>query len=172
MEIMSDHMKALFLGRFQPFHNGHLHVITEIAKEAEYVVIAMGSAQHSHSKRNPFTSGERYEMIARTLKANGVQNYHIVLLEDINRYPLWVAHVVSHSPKFDLVYAHNPLSLRLFREAGYEVVELELHEPKRFSATEVRRRIREGEDWRELVPSEVAEVIDEINGLERIKDLG
>ncbi len=165
-------MKALFLGRFQPFHNGHLRMIMDIAKEAEYVVIAMGSAQHSHSKTNPFTSGERYEMISRTLKANGIQNYHIILLEDINRYPLWVAHVVSHSPKFDCVFAHNPLSLRLFSEAGYKVVKLELYEPGRFSGTEVRRRIREGEEWRELVPGEVAQIIDEIDGVERIMELG
>jgi nicotinamide-nucleotide adenylyltransferase len=169
---MSDKMKALFLGRFQPFHCGHFQVIKDIVKEADYVVIAMGSAQHSHSSVNPFTSGERYEMISRTLKANEIQNYHIVLLEDINRYPLWVSHVVSHSPKFDMVYAHNPLSIRLFSEAGYEVVKLELLEPSKYSGTEIRRRIKEGEEWRDLVPREVAQVIDEINGEDRIKDLG
>ena len=165
-------MKALFLGRFQPFHNGHFRVISDIVREAEYVVIAMGSAQHSHSSSNPFTSGERYEMISRTMKARGIQNYHIVLLEDLNRYSLWVSHVASHSPKFDVVYAHNPLSIRLFSEAGYEVVKLELHEPSRFSGTEIRRRIREDGDWKDLVPKEVAQVIEEVKGVDRIKELG
>ena len=32
-------MKALLLGRFQPLHLGHLKVITDIVKEAEYIVI-------------------------------------------------------------------------------------------------------------------------------------
>jgi nicotinamide-nucleotide adenylyltransferase len=169
---MSDRMKALFLGRFQPFHCGHFRVIEDIAKEADYVVIAMGSAQKSHLADNPFTSGERYEMISRTLKAQGIQNYHIVILEDLNRYALWVAHVVSHSPKFDVVYAHNPLSIRLFSEAGFDVVKLELHQPERFSGTEVRRRIMEGDEWRDLVPKDVAQVIDEIDGVDRIKELG
>jgi nicotinamide-nucleotide adenylyltransferase len=168
---MRDKMKALFLGRFQPFHIGHLKVISEIVKEAEYVVIAMGSAQLSHSKENPFTAGERYSMISRTLNAEAIENYHIVPIEDLNRYSLWVAHVVSHVPNFDVVYAHNPLSIRLFKEGGYEVVKLELHNPKLFSATEIRRRMIAGENWRDLVPKEVGQVIDEIKGVERLREL-
>jgi len=168
---MSDKMKALFLGRFQPFHLGHFRVIENTVKEADYIIIAMGSAQKSHSSSDPFTSGERYEMISRTMKAHGIQNYHIVLLEDINRYSLWVSHVVSHSPKFDAVYAHNPLSIRLFREAGFEVVKLDLHRPATYSGTEIRRRIKEEKEWRDLVPDQVAQVIDEIDGVERIKEI-
>jgi nicotinamide-nucleotide adenylyltransferase len=168
---MSDKMRALFLGRFQPFHLGHFNVIYEIAKDAEYIVIAIGSAQLSHSKENPFTSGERYSMISRALNAGLINNYHIVPIEDLNRYSLWVSHVVSHCPEFDAVYAHNPLSIRLFKEGGYKVVKLELINPDTYSATEIRRRIIAGEEWRDLVPDEVAKVIDEINGVERLKEL-
>jgi nicotinamide-nucleotide adenylyltransferase len=164
-------MRALFLGRFQPLHKGHQKVISDIAKDAEYIVIAMGSAQYSHSLENPFTAGERYTMISRTLKAEGIDNYHIVTLEDIHRYAVWVSHVVSNAPKFDCVYAHNPLSIRLFKEGGFKVVELTLHEPGRFSGTEIRRRMAAGEEWRNLVPEEVAKVIDEIKGVERLVDL-
>jgi nicotinamide-nucleotide adenylyltransferase len=164
-------MRALLLGRFQPFHNGHLKVVKDIAKEAEYLVIAIGSAQYSHSKENPFTAGERYTMITKALKSEGIENYHIVTIEDLHRYAAWVSHVVSHTPKFDVIYAHNPLSIRLFKEGGFKVVELNLHEPDKYSGTEIRRRMIAGEEWRTLVPKGVAEVIDEINGVERLKDL-
>ncbi|UCE39609.1 MAG: nicotinamide-nucleotide adenylyltransferase [Thermoplasmata archaeon] len=164
-------MRALFLGRFQPFHCGHLKMIRDIAKDAEYLVIAMGSAQYSHTLENPFTAGERYTMISRSLSNEGIENYHIVTIEDLHRYAAWVAHVVSQSPKFDCVYAHNPLSIRLFKEGGFQVVELDLFEPERYSGTEIRRRIMEGEEWRNLVPGEVAIVIDEINGEKRLLDL-
>jgi nicotinamide-nucleotide adenylyltransferase len=150
---------------------GHLKVVYDIVKEADYLVIAMGSAQLSHLKDNPFTAGERYEMIFRTLNAEAIENFHIIPIDDLNIYPLWVAHVVSHSPKFEVVYAHNPLSIRLFKESGYEVVKLELHNPDLFSGTEIRRRMASGEKWRGLVPKEVGQVIDEINGVERIKEL-
>ena len=164
-------MKALLLGRFQPLHLGHLKVITDIVKEAEYIVIAVGSAQYSHAPDNPFTAGERHTMIAQTLKARGIENYHLVGIEDIHRYAVWVSHVVSQTPTFDKVYAHNPLSIRLFSEAGYDVVELALHEPDRYSGAEVRRRMIHGEDWRSLVPEEVAKYIEEVNGIERLRTL-
>lgn len=164
-------MRALLLGRFQPFHCGHLKVVKEIAKNSEYVVIAVGSAQYSHSLENPFTAGERYTMISRTMETEGIKNYHLVTIEDLHRYAAWVSHVVSQTPKFDVLYAHNPLSLRLFREGGFSVVELELHEPGKYSGTEIRRRMIAQEEWRNLVPKDVVEVIDEINGVDRLKEL-
>lgn len=164
-------MRALLLGRFQPFHNGHLKVVKDIISDVEYLVIAIGSAQYSHSLENPFTAGERYTMITRTLKTEGIENYHLTSIEDLHRYAVWVSHVVSQVPKFDVVYAHNPLTLRLFGEGGFAVVEVELYKPEDYSATEIRRRMRTKGQWRNLVPKEVAEVIDEINGLERLKCL-
>jgi nicotinamide-nucleotide adenylyltransferase len=164
-------MRALFLGRFQPFHLGHLKVVSDICEKVEYLVIAMGSSQYSHLPENPFTSGERYTMISKALWAKGIKNYHIVQLEDLHRYAIWVSHVVSHTPKFDVVYAHNPLSIRLFKEAGFTVVELELIEPDKFSGTEIRRRMACQEEWRDLVSAEVAKVIDEIDGERRLRDL-
>jgi nicotinamide-nucleotide adenylyltransferase len=164
-------MRALFLGRFQPVHCGHFKVIKEISEEADYVVIAIGSAQLSHSKANPFTAGERYTMIDRALKTEGIDNYHIVPIEDLNRYSLWVSHVVSNTPKFDVVYANNPLSVRLFKEAGFKVVELDLYKPEKYSGTHVRKEMIEGEAWRDLVPKKVVEIIDEIDGIRRLKEL-
>jgi nicotinamide-nucleotide adenylyltransferase len=164
-------MRALLLGRFQPFHNGHLKVVKDVVAEADYIVIAIGSAQNSHSLEDPFTAGERITMISKVLANEGIDNYHLVAIEDIHRYAVWVSHVASQVPIFDIVYAHNPLSLRLFKEGGYKVVELELYEPNKYSGTEIRRRMMAGEEWRGLVPEAVAEFIGEINGVERLKSL-
>ena len=49
--------RALFVGRFQPFHYGHLHAVRTILEEAEELVIVVGSAQMSHEPDNPFTAG-------------------------------------------------------------------------------------------------------------------
>ena len=164
-------MRSLLLGRFQPFHCGHLEVVRDMARESEYAVIAIGSSQYSHSLENPFTAGERITMISRTMAKEGIKNYHLVAIEDIHRYAVWVSHVKSQVPKFDTVYAHNPLSIRLFKEGGFKVLELELYEPDKYSGTEIRRRMIANEEWRGLVPAPVAELIDEVNGVERLKDL-
>ena len=55
--------RGLVLGRFQPFHFGHLELIKEMVKEEIEPLICIGSAQHSHTSENPFTAEERKEMI-------------------------------------------------------------------------------------------------------------
>jgi nicotinamide-nucleotide adenylyltransferase len=162
---------TLVLGRFQPFHNGHLEMIRACASASDRLIIGIGSAQYSHSHDNPFTAGERYEMIDSTMEAEGISNYCIVPIEDLNRYSVWVSHVVSMSPPFSEVYSNNPLTRRLFSEAGYSLREAPLYSREKYSGTEVRRRILEGGDWRSLVPSAVAEVIDSIDGVERIREI-
>jgi nicotinamide-nucleotide adenylyltransferase len=164
-------MRALTLGRFQPFHNGHLEVIKEILEEHDSLVIVIGSAQHSHSLENPFTAGERYLMISNTLANHGISNYFLVPVMDINRYALWVAHVESLIPSVDIVYTHNPLTKRLFGEKNYQVETPKLYDRENYSGQEIRRRIIESESWQDLVPSEVVKVIEDIEGVDRLRDL-
>jgi len=110
-------------------------------------------------------------MIARALREGGVQNFYLVPIVDINRYAVWVSHVVSIVPPFDAVYSNNPLTRRLFREAGYEVRASPLYNRQIYSGTEIRRRILEDEEWESLVPPAVVRTIHEIDGVSRIKEL-
>ena len=52
-----------FIGRFQPFHNGHKAVIDTALTLAKKVAIVVGSDQQPRTARNPFTTAERIEMI-------------------------------------------------------------------------------------------------------------
>jgi nicotinamide-nucleotide adenylyltransferase len=167
---MND-LTALVIGRFQPFHKGHLEVVRTIAKECESVTIGIGSAQYSHTLDNPFTAGERHLMISRSLRDDGLADLSIVPIVDINRYAVWVSHVVSMVPPFKAVYSNNPLTKRLFSEAGYEVRASPLFNRDLYSGTEIRRRMVSGERWEHLVPEAVAEVIRDVNGLDRMRDL-
>lgn len=162
---------SLMIGRFQPFHEGHLEVIRKCAQESDNLTIGIGSAQYSHSPDNPFTAGERYLMIKNTLDDEGIDNYCIVPVEDLNRYSIWVAHVTSMLPPFAYVYSNNPFTRRLFEESGYQIRESPMYNREVYSGTEVRRRIVADEDWRSLVPGPVAKVIEEIDGIGRLKDL-
>jgi nicotinamide-nucleotide adenylyltransferase len=162
---------SLIIGRFQPLHNGHLEVIRKCAAESDNLTIGIGSAQFSHEHDNPFTAGERYLMIDETLKAEGISNYCIVPIEDLKRYSLWVSQVVSMSPPFKCVYSNNPLTRRLFSEAGYELRESPLYNREIYSGTFVREKMIKDEDWKSLVPKTVAEIIEEIDGVNRLKEV-
>ncbi|MDI6896163.1 nicotinamide-nucleotide adenylyltransferase [Methanocella conradii] len=165
---MDSKKRGFYIGRFQPFHLGHLKVIGEIAKQVDELVIGIGSAQLSHTPDNPFTAGERIMMISRSLEGLDLY-YYVIPISDIYRNALWVAHVRSMTPPFSTVYSNNPLVSRLFREAGYEVAYSPMYNRHEYSGTEIRRRILAGEAWETLVPEAVVEVIREIKGVERLK---
>ena len=163
--------RALYIGRFQPYHKGHHAVIREIASEVDEIIICIGSAQRSHEIENPFTAGERYLMISKSLRAEGINNFYIVPILDVNWNAVWVSHVEALIPPVQVVYTNNPLTQRLFKERGYEVRTPMLFNRKSFSGSEVRRRMLCGENWEELVPPAVIEVIREISGVERLREL-
>ncbi len=165
-------MRGLYVGRFQPFHKGHEKVVDRISEDedVEEVVVAVGSAQRSHTTRNPFTAGERVSMITKTLEDRETTVYAIPV-EDLNRNAVWTTHVRSMCPPFEVVYSNNPLIVRLFEEEGTEVRRSPMFERDRFSGSEIRRRMLEDEDWRSLVPDAVENVVDEVGGVGRLQDL-
>lgn len=171
MSAKAKKRDCLLIGRFQPFHKGHLEVVRTVARECDDIIIGIGSAQYSHTLDNPFTAGERHLMISRALKEEGIGNCFLVPIVDINRYAIWVSHVVSMVPPFQLVYTNNPLTRRLFQEAGYVVLSSPMFNRDQYSGTEIRRKMASKQDWEHLVPEAVAQVVEEIGGDDRLRDL-
>jgi len=162
--------RALFLGRFQPYHKGHQSVVEQIAREADELIIAIGSAQWSHDPANPFTAGQRIMMITRAVERLGITTY-VLPIEDIQRNALYVSHIRSLTPPFDVVYSNNPLVVQLFREAGYQIGQAPFVERERYWGTHIRQLMLEGDHWRAHVPAAVADVIDEIGAVPRLREL-
>ncbi|GGL32294.1 nicotinamide-nucleotide adenylyltransferase [Halarchaeum grantii] len=163
--------RGFYIGRFQPYHQGHHRVVQEIAEEVDELVLGIGSADQSHSVRNPFTGGERIMMITKALVDVDLVTY-AVPIEDINRNAVWVSHVQSMSPNFDVAYSNNPLVVRLFEEAGIEVRGSPMFDREVLRGTEVRERMVAGDDWADLVPDPVERVVHEVDGVERIRQVG
>jgi len=165
--------RGLFVGRFQPFHKGHLEAVKHILKEMDELVIVVGSAQYSHRVDNPFTVGERITMIRNALEEAGIPDSRcwVIPVPDMGIHMLWVAEVVGYTPKFDVVYANEPLTRRLFTEAGYEVKPVPLFKRDAYSATQIRERMLNGKNWETLVPPSVVKHIKGIDGIKRLQDL-
>ncbi len=165
--------RALFIGRFQPFHKGHLEAVKMILEENDEIIIAIGSSQYSHKLENPFTAGERIVMIRKALESEGIDHSRvwIIPVPDIHIHMMWVSEVVGYTPKFDVVYTNEPLTRRLFIEAGFKVKAIPFIKRKTYSATEIRKRMIEDQNCEELEPKAVAEYIKKIDGVQRVKDL-
>lgn len=162
--------RGFYIGRFQPYHNGHQTVLEHIAGKVDEIIIGIGSAQLSHITDNPFTAGERVLMLTRALTTLDCP-YYVIPIEDVQRNALWVAHVRSMTPPFDICYSSNPLVVRLFQEAGVKVQSPDMYERDLLSGTEIRRRILEGKSWQKLVPPAVVQVMKEIDGEKRLRQI-
>ncbi len=160
--------RGFLIGRFQPFHDGHEQLVRDITEEVDELVVGIGSAGDSHSVRNPFTAGERVMMVTKTLEALEITTY-AVPIEDLNRNSVWVSHVRSMSPRFDVAYSNNPLVIRLFEEAGVPVRQTGMFNREELKGSEIREQMIHGGDWEPFVPEPVREVIDEIDGVARIR---
>ena len=73
---------GIFIGRFQPVHQGHVHALGIAASQVDKLFILVGSANQCRSIRNPWTYQERSQMLRVKLHAAGVRNYEILPLND------------------------------------------------------------------------------------------
>ncbi len=164
-------MRGILVGRFQPFHSGHLEVVRRVraARPSDGLVLGVGSAQESYTAENPFTAGERFEMIDRALVAAKIDGCAIVPIPDIQRHAEWVAYVVALLPPFDRVYTNNPLTRLLFERAHFAVESPPLVDRARFEGARIRAELAAAGDWRSAVPPAVASYLESIDAPDRLR---
>ena len=158
--------RGLFIGRFQPFHLGHLQDIKNALEEVDELVIGVGSSNEKHTKENPFTVEERIEMIDLVLPNNDIRGYTVNPIPDFHDDKKWVDYVETVVPKFDIVYTGNKWTERCFK-GKYKVKRVDML--KGVSSTIIRNRIITNKNWEELVPKDVVGYINGIKGVERVK---
>jgi nicotinamide-nucleotide adenylyltransferase len=148
---------GLYIGRFQPFHKGHLMVVKNALKQVKSIII-VPAVPMKYGENDPFSADERAGIIRNALMKEGIKNFELVPIKDIPSDAEYVNHVRANTKPFNIVFVgENRLNGMLFSDAGFKVIT-----SPRFldiSSTEVRKRIREDKDWEELVPEGTVEYI-------------
>lgn len=167
--------RGLMLGRFQPFHKGHLALTKQILSECDELLIIIGSAQFNFIDKDPFSAGERVLMIHEALKEAGVdlsRCYIIPVANDENN-ARWLAYIRSMVPPFDVLYSGNDFVKYLARSQDSSIVieDPMFAEINEYNGTNIRRLMQEGKPWEHLVPPAVAKVIQQVGGIVRINML-
>ncbi len=73
---------CIYIGRFQPFHKGHLNSIKFALKQAQKLIVVIGGAYLSPSIRGPWTVQQRIEMIMASLSSRERKNILFISLRD------------------------------------------------------------------------------------------
>lgn len=170
------------MGRFQPFHNGHLSVIKNAVKKEDRLIIVIGSAEENHQPPNPFTAGERFQMIEAALEAEKIprEKYEIIPIRNVENFMLWTAHVDQYIPPVYKVYTGSKIVKELYENyAKYKIedVKMLLYAAKKLqrksqivSGTDIRNKmLANDKTWESLVHPAVVKLIKRWKGVERLK---
>jgi len=166
-------MRGLMKGRFQPFHLGHLDLTKQILSECDEVIIALTGSQFNYIEKDPFTAGERLEMIHDSLKEGDVDlsRCFIVPIENQFNVATWASYIKSILPQFDKVYSGNEYVAMLLADSGYDVILPKFLDREKYNGTKIRKMIVNDLDWEKYVPSAVAKIIKKLNGVNRVKTI-
>ena len=162
--------KGLILGRFQPFHLGHLRLIETVKDDNLEPMICIGSAQSGRTKDNPFTTEERRIMVEAVVSRLDCK-YQIYGIPDVNNNDLYVSHLETFVPEFDTVYSGNSLVLKLFKAAGYRTVMPEMVNREVWEGAAIRQAMTEDDEWETAVPLQIVDIIRDLNGIEKLQNL-
>lgn len=165
---------TLFIGRFQPFHLGHLDALQQALAKNDRVLIGIGSAEDNYTEDNPFTAGERFEMIEAVLKAHGIspEKYVIIPIRNIDNFSLWASHVKLLCPAFSSVYTGSHIVKELFQKHAPDIEIKDVEIKQKINATEIREKIlADDKSWTEMVPPEVATYLKNKKVGDRLRDI-
>ncbi|RDZ27403.1 bifunctional nicotinamide-nucleotide adenylyltransferase/Nudix hydroxylase [Lysobacter silvisoli] len=88
-----EHDYLVFIGRFEPFHNGHAAVARAALAKAHKLIVLVGSADTPRTIKNPFTVAERAVMIQAALADAGERVIVRPLRDRLYNESLWIAGV-------------------------------------------------------------------------------
>lgn len=163
---------ALYIGKFQPLHKGHVQIIKNILKKYKKVKIAIGSSNKQYQRKNPFTKEERKRMMLSALKEIKIpkQRYQVYFVPDIPSDNKYVKHVRNIVKNYETVFTGYGLNIRLFRKANDKV-----HTIRRLfniSATKIRRLIKENNNsYKKMIPKSVDPILLEIDAKKRLAQI-
>jgi pantetheine-phosphate adenylyltransferase len=144
---------ALIVGRFQPFHKGHLFLIKKAINMAEKVIIGIGSA-NIIDVNNPIDFETRKKIIKAVFYKEGIEQklLKIVPLDDFFDDQKWFFNLKKQVGEFDLALGNNQWTNNILKKAGHKVLKVDYYNREKFEGWRIRRLIKEGKRWQDRVP--------------------
>jgi len=164
-------MDGLLIGRFQPFHKGHLEAVKIGLSKVDNLWIGIGSSNKSNEKRNPFTADERKEMILSSLDPKTLERVKIFFVPDTGDHEKWTYHVDSIVPQYDVVFSNDEFTLTLYKKRRKNIFELPLLRRDTISGTNIRDMIVADKDWQDLVQEGTKQVLLKIDAKNRLSKI-
>lgn len=164
-------------GRFQLFHNDHLNYALLAKERCKKLIVGITSPENatlireeidphrSESAANPFTYYERYNMVKLALLEAGIKREDFEIVPyPIERPEILYNYVPLTATSFFTIYDKwGYEKLERLSSLGYDTVVLFDDREKKMCSTDIRQRMANGIDWKDMVPNAVYKYILENN---------
>ena len=164
-------MNGLLIGRFQPFHLGHLSALQFALSKVDKLWIGLGSSNKPIEKNNPFTATERKEMILSSIDSSMKKKISIYFIPDVDNHIRWIEKIDTIVPSFDIVFSNDDLTKHLYAKRSTKISSIPFSNREILSGTRIRDLIVSDQKWDDLVPNGTKNFLIGISAKDRLKDL-
>ena len=164
-------MNGLMIGRFQPFHLGHLDALEFALSKVDKLWVGLGSSNKPPEKNNPFSAEERKEMILSSIDNSIKEKISIYFIPDLDNHVKWIEKIDTIVPEFDIVFSNDELTKHLYSKKNVQVIPIPFSKRDVLSGTNIRDLIISDQDWSDLVPEGTKNFLIKNNAKERLKNL-
>ena len=164
-------MNGLLIGRFQPFHLGHLEALQFALSKVDKLWLGLGSSNKSIEHNNPFSAEERKKMILSSIDDSMKNKITIYFIPDLDNHVKWIEKIDTIVPKFDIIFSNDPLTDHLYSKRSVQVMTIPFLKRDQLSGTRVRDLIKSDQKWDDLVPSGTKAILENLDSKNRLQIL-
>ena len=164
-------MNGLLIGRFQPFHLGHLDALNFALSKVKKLWVGLGSSNKPQEKNNPFSAEERKNMILDSIDESIKKRIEIFFIPDLENHIKWIELIDTIVPKFDVIFTNDELTKHLYSKRDIKVMSIPFTKRDVLSGTNIRDLIISDQKWEHLVPKGTKIFLEKSSARERLKNL-
>jgi len=145
-------MNGLLIGRFQPFHLGHLAALEFALSKVDKLWLGLGSSNKPMEKNNPFSVEERQQMIFSSIEDSIKNKISIYPIPDLDNHVKWIENIDTIVPDYEIVFSNDPMTEHLYSKRNVDVITIPFLKRDQLSGTRLRELIKSDHKWDDLVP--------------------
>ena len=164
-------MNGLLIGRFQPFHLGHLEALQFALSIVDKLWVGLGSSNKSIEKNNPFSAEERKEMILSSIDDSIQNKISIFPIPDLDNHVRWIQNIDTIFPDYEIIFSNDPMTEHLYSKRNVQVIAIPFLKRDQLSGTRLRDLIKSDQKWDDLVPEGTKLLLENLDAKNRLKIL-
>ena len=164
-------MNGLLIGRFQPFHLGHLAALRFALSKVDKLWLGLGSSNKPMEKNNPFSVDERKKMILSSIEDSIKNKISIFPIPDLDDHVKWIQNIDTIVPDYEIIFSNDPMTEHLYSKRKIQVTAIPFLKRDQLSGTRLRDLIKSDQKWDDLVPEGTKILLENLDAKNRLKIL-